>query len=56
MLHLHDLLGVAVALAVILAILRYGGIVDIRSRLWRALTAPVRVGGRVRRIEPPSRR
>ena len=55
MLHLHDLLGIAVALAVILAMLRYGNMVNNRSLLWRVLTAPVWVGNKMRRREPPSR-
>jgi hypothetical protein len=44
MLHLHDLLEIAAALAVILAMLRYGNIVHTRSPLWRVLTAPAWVG------------
>ena len=56
MLHLHDLLGIAAALAVILAMLRYGNMVNSRSLLWRLLMAPVWVGNKIRWREPPSRR
>jgi hypothetical protein len=48
MLHLHDLLEIAAALAVVLAMLRYGNIVGTKSLLWRVLVAPAWVGKKMR--------
>lgn len=56
MLHLHDLLGIAAALAIIFATLRYGNIVDTSSPLWRVLKAPAWVGNKMRfkeLVRPP---
>ena len=54
--HLHDLLAIAAAFAVILVILTYGDLLDSRSLLWRTLSAPTRVIVKVRRGEPRPRR
>ena len=53
--HLHDLVGIAVALAVILVMLIYGNLLDPNSVLWRTLTAPARVFAKDRWREPPRR-
>jgi hypothetical protein len=53
--HLHDLLAIVAAFAVILVVLTYGDLLDSRSLLWRTLSAPTRVIGKVRRREPPRR-
>ena len=55
MLHLQDLLGIAVALAVILVMLLPGNLLGSDSLFRRTLTAPGRVIGKALRTEPPAR-
>jgi len=54
--HLHDLLAIAAAMAVILVMLIYGNLLDPSSLLWRTLSAPTRVIGKARRGESRPRR
>ena len=53
--HLHDLLAIAAAMAVILVMLRYGDFLDPESLLRRTLTASSRLLAKIRRKDLPPR-